>query len=236
MSEFSETTATIDKPSSRNPLVLVLAVVGALLAGALVWFFIVAPLLAGDEEADLDVVPGAAAEAAQDTADAPAPDAGTADAAAVPIVTYEVFLDRDPFDPVVPEPTSATSTTDTTTATGGVGDTTDGSGGTTDLTGGTTDGATDGGTTDGGTTDPTDGCTSGDQLVCDGRVVSLVDIRTADDGERVAVIQVDTTIYEARVGETFAGSFRVQSITGDRVYLLYGDDAFELQEGDRVLK
>jgi len=52
----------------------------------------------------------------------------------------------------------------------------------------------------------------------------------------MAVIQVDTTIYEVRVGETFAGSFLLRSIDGRCVNVLYGDDGFRLCEGDRVMK
>jgi hypothetical protein len=57
----------------------------------------------------------------------------------------------------------------------------------------------------------------GDDLVCNGRVVSLIEIRTGEDGSRVAIIQVDTTIYEVAAGDTFAGNFVVQSISETEV-------------------
>jgi hypothetical protein len=235
VSDPMETTVIADGSEGRNPLVLVAAVAGALLAAVLIWFFVAAPLLAGGDD---DVAAAPAAGATDDvaaTAAASDTEAATdaaaevaADEAALPIVTYEVFIDRDPFEPVVPEPASATADAGVDPVDGTDGSVTDG------TTGGTTDGSTDG--TGDGTTDAPDGCTSGDQVVCDGRVVSLVDIRTDDDGARVAIVQVDTTLYEVEPGQIFAGAFQVQSISGDRVFLLYGDDAFELQKGDRVLK
>lgn len=228
MSESMETTVIAEQPGGRNPLVLVAAVAGAVLAAVLIWFFAVAPLLAGDEPDDTAAAPAATVT---DDAAAAAPDDAAVEAAAdaavdeaLPIVTYEVFIDRDPFEPVVPEPASATADVAVEPVDGTDGSVTDG------TTGGTTDGTT------GEQPEATDGCTTGDQVVCDGRVVSLVDIKTADDGTRVAIIQVDTTLYEVGAGQVFAGAFQVQSISGDRVFLLYGDDAFELQEGDRVLK
>jgi hypothetical protein len=245
VSEYTETTVIdVEEPAKRNPALVALAALVALFVGAVLWLFIVSPLLSGDDpnaaEAELAAVQVAAAPG--ETATAAALTA-TVDDETLPLVTYEVFLDRDPFDPVVPEPVAEAAATETATAEGGVGDTTDGSGGTTDLTGGTTDGTTppptDAG--DGATVPvqppPTGGCTTGeDGYVCDGRVVSLLDIRTDEDGQPVAIVQVGSTVYEARVGETFAGTFRVQSISGDQVFLLYGDDGFDLREGDRVLK
>jgi hypothetical protein len=68
-------------------------------------------------------------------------------------------------------------------------------------------------------------------VVCDGRVVTLTEIR----GE-VAYVQVDSTVYEVRRGDVFAQYFVVRSIDGACVNLLYGDDGFRLCEGDRVLK
>jgi hypothetical protein len=245
VSEYTETTVIdVEDPSRRNPAVVALAALGAVLVGAMLWLFVVSPLLAADDpnaaEAELAAV--AVSAAPGETATAAALNAPV-DEETLPLVTYEVFLDRDPFDPVVPEPVAETATTETTTATGGVGDTTDGSGGTTDLTGGTTDGTPApppenvGGAPDPAQPAPSSGCTTGeDGLVCDGRVVSLLDIRTDEDGELVAIVQVGSTVYEARVGETFAGTFRVQSITADQVFLLFGDDGFGLSEGDRVLK
>jgi hypothetical protein len=164
---------------------------------------------------------GAASEAddAGDGSDGEADEFG-----ALPVVTYEVFLARDPFERSVPEPVVATDGTD--------GDATDDTTDDGDADGGDAD---DGDAADDGTGGEPSGCSNGDEPVCDGRVVSLIELDEVD-GERVAVIQVDTTIYEVRVGEIFAGSFLVQSISSDQVTVVYGDDVIVLREGDRVLK
>lgn len=142
-----------------------------------------------------------------------------------------VFLTRDPFDPVVVEPSS-----------GGLGD--DGSlggsdGGDTDG-GGTDGGGTDGGGTDGGGTDGggTDGggtqdVCSGDEneQVCEGRVVT---VNTVTDQQ--AEIVVDGTIFTVGVNEDFATSFRVLALDPPCVTMLYGDEAFTLCTGVTVLK
>jgi hypothetical protein len=77
---------------------------------------------------------------------------------------------------------------------------------------------------------------AGDDLVCNGRVVSLIEIRTGEDGESVAIIQVDTTIYEVAVGETFAGNFACSRSARTEVYIQYGDDVDRFEVGDRILK
>lgn len=221
MSDTTDTTVAIAEPSGRNPLVVVLAIVATLAGAALVWFFLVAPLLLGDD-AGADAPAAAATDGSDGLAEAPTteePVEEPADAiATLPVVTYEVFLARDPFDPVVPEPTSTSGDGDTSPT----DDATD---------------STDGSTTDDGSSDddPATGCGDEDEPVCDGRVVSLIEI-SEEDGERVAVIQLDTTIYEVRVGDVFASSFLVQAIESDRVTLIYGDDVITLELGDRVLK
>ncbi|MEX0651805.1 MAG: hypothetical protein WD186_07245 [Actinomycetota bacterium] len=255
MSDVTETTVVTTEPAVRNPLVLVLAAVAAILAGALVWFFVISPLLLGDDAGNPAVTappPGpATTEPGEDPTDAPSAEELLEEAEIglpSPTVTYEVFLARDPFDPVVPllavgagdggpgvddvpgSPTSPTSPTAPGDPTSPGDPSSPGDPGSPGSPG------SPGTPGNGGAPPPSGGCTEGENLVCDGRVVSLIEIRTGDDGEPVAVIQVDSTIYEVRVGETFAGSFRLQSIGRDRVVLLYGDDAFELREGDRVLK
>jgi hypothetical protein len=159
----------------------------------------------------------------------------------LPLVTYEVFLDRDPFEAVVPEPVSATASPASGEGTAIDGGTTTGDGTITEPP--TGDGAGEEptspappATNDGGSTGGA-ACRSGETVTCDGRAVSVIEIRQGDDGEFVAVIQVDTTIYEVRQGDHFAGSFVVASITETEVGLFYGDEPVErLREGDRVLK
>lgn len=130
--------------------------------------------------------------------------------------TYDVFLTRDPFEPVVPEEDGGQPTDDTDQPPPG------------------DDTADDGDHAhDAGTEDP---CTGEEEVVCDGRVVTLIEITTDDEGGRTATIRVDTTDYEVREGDVFAESFRVLSIEPSCATLLFGDDSFTMCRDDRVLK
>ena len=83
--------------------------------------------------------------------------------------------------------------------------------------------------------DPDDpACVGTEQVVCDGRVLTLEDLGTGLDGEPVAVIQVDTTLYEVQPGDTFAMEFRFVDVEdgcprisyqGGAPFLLCGDAA-----------
>jgi hypothetical protein len=244
MSETTDTTVIdpVDPSSGRSPVVLALAVGGALLVGALVWFLLVAPLLGGDDVDLLEPVasgqPAAAAEAATEL--------GEADDAPI-AVTYEVLLDRDPFDPVVPRP--VVEVVDTAPAVAEDGTAVDGSDDAgldplpvvEDGTGtGTDDGWVEGGEPPAAeptpvVTEPAPCSVTDSGVTCDGRAVGLVRISDVD-GRRVAIIQVDSTIHEVEKGEVFAANFRLGSIGEDRVTVLYGQDEFTLQVGERVLK
>jgi hypothetical protein len=143
-------------------------------------------------------------------------------AAALPVVTYEVFLSRDPFEPVVPEPVEPVSeTTDPL-------DPTD-----PDAVIDPLDPNAPVPVVPGNPDDPR--CEGEQELVCDGRVVTLIDTTTVG-GEPVAIIKVGTTVYEVRVGETFAGTFLLAAIDGSTVTVLYGDESNVLQPGHSVLK
>jgi hypothetical protein len=226
----------VDDAPSRRPLLLIaLGLLAVVLVGAFLLF----------GGADGDVVAAAPESAAAASATEGSSEDAVVDVAAgiiaLPTVTYDVYLARDPFAPVVPEPepepvaaegssTDSGSTADDGTSSG-------------NEAGGSDDSSTDGsgGDPDDPTAPPTDGgsssgCVGQDEVVCDGRVVTLVGIESAAGGSLTAVIQVDTTTYEVGPGETFADSFRVQAIAGGCVSLLYGDDGFLLCEGDRVLK
>lgn len=136
----------------------------------------------------------------------------------LPIETFQVFLSRDPFEPVLPEIVSG----------GGGGG--DGNGGPGDPGG---PGGGDGG--NGGTgSDPL--CEdAGAQATCEGLTVTLIDVIDDQNGPRI-IVQVEDTLYEVTVGSVFAGSFRVLAITPPCADLLFGDDTFTLCQGDRVLK
>jgi hypothetical protein len=218
----ADQTMAIDTPTAGSRrskiLLLVLGLVALLAVGVLVWLWSgsdeLAPAAAGSEEI---TVTAAAAESTDEEPSA-------FDGVVLPTVTYDVFLERDPFDPVVPEPVAVTPT------------------------GNDSDGPTD--PTDpadpSDPADPTDpsqpgpgdpvSCHGDEELVCDGRVLSLLEFRPGDDGSRIAVIQVDTEVYEVRAGEVFADHYLLHSFDGDCAWILYGDAARRLCQGDRVLK
>jgi hypothetical protein len=166
-------------------------------------------------------------------ASADAGDDGSMVDSAVPLTTYEVFLARDPFEPVVPEPEPE--------ATSGTGEATPGDEPAPSL--GEAPAVGDPVVPPVTGQDPVrveprpgdDTCIGSEELVCNGQVLTLVDIVTAN-GEQVAVIQVDTTIYEVQRGQTFAGNYQLSAIDGSCIILLYGDDGFRLCRGDVVLK
>ncbi len=83
-----------------------------------------------------------------------------------------------------------------------------------------------GGTGDGGTDgfDPT------------GTVVSLISVTTLADDSRQAVVRVAGTDYTVGVGETFAGSYQVVTLTDTGGTFLFGDSPFALAVGEEILK
>ena len=181
--------------------------------------------------ADEDPEPEAGPDDAPDETEAP-----ETDLEAMPAVTYEIYLARDPFDPVVPEeePTPAEPTPDDPDDPDApVPDPDDPD-------------APSPAPSDDPTIDPNDDpatprdpdrdrCMGDEELVCDGHVVSLMDIVTKD-GERLAVLQVDSTIYEVREGEVFADRFKLLDIGQDEVRLQFGDDVRTVEHGEHVLK
>ena len=232
MSEGTTTTVTTER---RNPaLVPLLLVLAVLVVGALVWF-VVLPLFGGDEVADPGIAqPGSEQPLGPGATEAPTEQPGdtSTEPPSDPLVrTFDVFLVRDPFAPILATSIGAGSdggSTDGGTTDGGTTD-----GGTTD--GGTTDGGTtDGGTTDGGTTDggTTDGGTTGGGAV----EVELLLIEDGPDGE-TATIRVNGVVYDGlREGDTFADSFRLLDITDPCVVFLFGDSRGTACQGDVVLK
>jgi len=97
-------------------------------------------------------------------------------------------------------------------------------GGTT--TGGTTTGGTTSGTTTGG---PSSGGTNGSQHV------TLVAI-SGSGSSRTATVDVDSTEYTVKAGDTFAGNYRVKSLTSSCGTFVFGDETFTLCVGQEVLK
>lgn len=310
--------STVDADGrTRNPALIALLAIAGVIALALLWLFVVAPLMGGEDETEDDVVVTRPVVPEDEATASPDPED---ELAALPLETYEIFLARDPFEPVVPAPADGPSADldgdgvpDVVIVDGdgdGVPDgDTDGDG----VPDGDTDGdgipdgdgavahdavlidvfidesgqeralvrvgdriftvgegdifadgyavvAIDGtcvtftfngaaftlceggtappgdGGDDDGATDDSGPCRGDEQVICDGRTVTLIDVFVGSDGEAVAVVQVDSTLYEVRRGDTFAQNFQVISIDPPCVTLLFGDDAFTLCEGERVLK
>jgi hypothetical protein len=206
-------------------------VLSALISVAVMLLAAVAWLGSGSEP---EHVPAAAESEA--VTEEVAEDVDDAVAEPLPAVTYEVYLSRDPFEPVR-EPVVAAAADDedaTLVIDSGDADSTnseDGSGSadTTDASGDQEDGAGAG---------SVDGCAGGDdEAVCNGHVVSLVDLTTVE-GVPTAVIQVDTALYEVQAGDDFAERFRLLSIDREdrSVTAMYGDSRFTLRVGGRTLK
>lgn len=149
----------------------------------------------------------------------------------LPVVTYEVYLARDPFEPVrEPEATDGGAGDQN----GSAGD--DGGTGTPDDPDSPDDpSAPDPDDPDEPSGDPS--CAgSEDERVCDGRVVSLLEV-TEQDGELVAEIQVDTTIYTVHKDQVFATQFELESFEGTEcVMLTFASETFRLCVGESTLK
>jgi hypothetical protein len=222
------------KAGSRLPSIL-LGLLGGVVVLAGVWFLFLAP--------DSSVTqPGATGGAADPVGESEplqvelAQSSTDVDVAALPVVTYDIYLARDPFEPVVePDPPAEETTSSTPGAVDPVtGEPTPASGTPVPedpAAPGSPAPGTDPGTgqplpsTDGGTSGS---CTGQEELVCDGRVVSLLGV-TVRNGERVATIQVGTDLYEVAHGEVFASYFRVVEFVSDTVVRLqYGELIYEV--------
>lgn len=129
----------------------------------------------------------------------------------------QVSQPRDPFKPLVVDD-DPDDTTTTTAGDGSTTTTTPGDGSTTTTT--TQPGATTTTTVD---DDP------------DGIRVVLLEVRM-ENGSRVAVVEVDGQTHTVGVGDTFATSFKVVSLTDNGGVFTFGDSAFTLAVGQSILK
>ncbi len=69
-----------------------------------------------------------------------------------------------------------------------------------------------------------------------GTRVSLTSITTLGDGSRQAVVEVAGTPYTVGVGDTFAGSYQVVTLSDTSGTFLFGDSPFTLAIGEEILK
>lgn len=144
---------------------------------------------------------------------------GQAAGGALPLASnIQVSQPRDPFAPLTSEPpvTSSTLPGETTTTQPG--------GTTSTLPGETTT------TQPGETTTTTTG-----GYDPEGTRVVLLEIRE-EGGLDKAVVTVDGVTHVVGVGETFADSFKVVSLSESSGVFLYGDSAFTLSIGQAILK
>ncbi|MCP3974862.1 MAG: hypothetical protein GY720_10255 [bacterium] len=68
-----------------------------------------------------------------------------------------------------------------------------------------------------------------------GNTITLQEIRDITGVMRATVI-VNGISYDVGVGETFAGSYKVISLSEDKGVFTFGDNAFELTVGQQILK
>jgi hypothetical protein len=65
--------------------------------------------------------------------------------------------------------------------------------------------------------------------------VTLIDI-SGSGSSRTATVEVDSTEYTVKEGDTFAGSYRVKDLTANCGTFVFGDETFTLCVGQEVLK
>jgi len=198
--------------TDRDRRALIILGVIVVIAGAVGAFL----LLSGDGGAPDDTAPTQVATPSPGTTPSPepSPDVEEEEMERQPRLAF-LPPGRDPFDPLIVEPTETTGTTN--------GETTNGT---------TTDGTTDGTTTDGETTDEGPAET-GDSMTIGGKTITLIDIFT-EGGEQKAQVSVDGETFVVGEGEEFAGNFKLVNVSGGCASFLFGDQSFSLCEpGER---
>ena len=196
-------------PAGQQRVVVIAAAGGVLL---LLFFFIVLPNLFGGGG-------GGGGTAVQPPLVRPSATTTTRPSGTPPSESFEVFNTKNPFTPLV-NPAGGGGTTGTTVAGGGTtgGGTTGGGTSATTVAGG-------GGAAGGAATEPRRS-----------QQVALLNVYTKN-GKTVADVRVNDTVYTALVpGQTFATNFKVVSLQGQCGTFLFGDERFQLCEGEEVLK
>lgn len=200
-----------EQGTDRRKMALV-ALAGALLV-AVLGYFVVLPAFAGGDGASAPVTSVKKAPAAK----APAKKAAKKPAAKKPAAQPATYNDlggrKHPFFDLYKEPKAAPV-----------------------LPGGTTGGTTTGGTvapatSTGGTTT----ASGGSSATVAGQRVALMTVY-AKDGSSFAQTRVGEVVYTPRVGQVFAGQFKLLAVSGKTATYLYGDEQFTLSVGQEVLK
>ncbi len=191
----------------RRRLIVLLSVAGVLVLVAIAKFTI---FNGGGSKSASTVAPTTAVVGASSTSSST-----TASRSTQPPATFNVFATKNPFAPVVIVTPTTGSTGSTTPTTGGTGSTT--------PTSATTGGSTT--TTTVPSNEPSPGTS-----------VALLDVFQQADGTPMAKVQVGSTVYTVGVGDVFATSYRVVSISAPCGQFLFGDAPFRLCEGEEVIK
>ena len=184
---------------------------------------------AGDLESDvLAATPlPPIAPAAADAGDEDDSDGETTNAEVAVLRTFEIVLARDPFAPVVPEDLPEPPSNENNNSAPTPSD---------PAAPAPADPSDPGNSTDPSNNDrPDQQCTGQEELICNGRVVTLESIQGSGDDKR-ALIQVDVIVYSVQPGDRFASSFELLRIDGDCAVLAYGDEVQRLCTGETVLK
>jgi len=196
-------------PAGQQRVAVIAAAGGVLL---LLFFFLVLPNLFGGGG-------GGGGTAVQPPLARPSVTTTTRPSGGAPSESFEVFNTKNPFTPLI-NPAGGGGTTGTTVAGGGTtgGGTTGGGTSATTVAGG-------GGAAGGAATEPRRS-----------QRVALLNVYTKN-GKTVADVRVNDTVYTALVpGQTFATNFKVVSLQGQCGTFLFGDERFQLCEGEEVLK
>jgi hypothetical protein len=224
---MTEPVAATAAPKSRLPLLLAIG------AAAVLVLLLVNVLGGGGDDAGEEDAATTTTRPSGATSTTTTTAPGTA-----PTETFEVFTTKNPFLPLRTVGTGTGATTGTgTTGTGATGGTGTSGGTTTGGTGGSNTGSGTG--TSGGTTTGSGGTTGGTGSVEPRRSdrVALVDV-FSEGGRVVATVRVNDTVHKVAQGETFAGSYRVLSLSvaDDCGRFMFGDDTFRLCRGEEALK
>ena len=205
---FADSSEVTESSRDTKKLLVVLAGVVVL---ALVGAFVVLPALSGDAVDDSVV---AVRRPARTAPQAPAAAAKPAPKKAVPVTaTFNDTVGRDPFRPLYVAPVAAAVSAPVFGAP--VGGAPAGQPGTSNP---------------GPASQPQSSSTQ-----VGGNRVALVDVFSRD-GKTFAQTKVGDTVFTPVVGSTFATSYQLLTASGECATYLFGDEQFQLCEGQEVLK